>query len=181
MAKQKICPFCKQSVPAFWKAKTRETDPCCKKCVPLHEKKYGKKEKKSETGVGTGGSEPKQSGEKVRYSTIKQKVRKPTGELKLFLEIYAERKGVCEVTDRQIPFNVSNFAHILSKGAYGRYRLNKDNIIHVHPDVHNYYDNSSKEELLKHYPKASIIYEKKEILKQKYYSESKTPTFGSNY
>lgn len=172
----KICPFCKKQVNSFWKAKTRTSDPCCKNCVPLHEKKYGKKEKKEpESSTSTGGSKSKQSSGQTRYSTIKQKARKPTGELKLFLSIYAERKGICEVTGQQIPFNVSNFAHILSKGAYGEFRLNRDNIIHVHPDVHNYYDNSNKETLLSKYPEAIIIYDRKEELKRQYYSKSTRP------
>ena len=84
------------------------------------------------------------------------------------MQIYSERGGRCEVTGKMVPLIPHSFAHILSKAAYPRYRLNPDNIILVDPDVHNYYDNSDKETLLKHYPSAAIIYDRKEKLKAQY-------------
>lgn len=96
---------------------------------------------------------------------------KSTGELQLFLKIYADRKGICEITGKQIPFNVGSFAHILGKGAYPSSRLLEDNIIMVYKEIHDLYDNQGKDKLLAKYPKAIIIYERKEQLKHKYYNE----------
>lgn len=96
--------------------------------------------------------------------------RKPTGEYKLFLEIYAERKGICQLTGKQIPFDVNNFSHVLGKQAYPSLRLVKENILHILPDAHHLYDHSSKEKLLEKYPTATIIYELKDKLRYKYYN-----------
>ena len=98
------------------------------------------------------------------------KRRKTTGELKLFLQLYADRKGRCEITGKMIPFDVNNFAHILGKKAYPSLRLDPDNIIHVKPEIHHLYDNSSKEKLLEKYPAAIKIYEKKNELRYRYYN-----------
>jgi hypothetical protein len=97
----------------------------------------------------------------VKNYSITTKRRKPTGELKLFLQIYAERKGKCEITGYTIPFNVRSFMHVLSKGAYPSLRLKADNIIMVQTDIHDLYDNRDKDMLLTKYPSAKIIYEKK--------------------
>lgn len=171
MSKIKICPFCKKEVKAFWKAKTRDRDPCCKNCLSLYNEKYEKETKKVGGYPRTGSGKPREPSKNTAYSTIKQKPRKPTGEYKLFLSIYAQRNGKCEVTGELIPFDVSSFAHILSKGAYPRYRLNPDNIIMVKPDIHSLYDNSSQEKLLSKYPNAIIIYDRKAQLKYQYYNE----------
>jgi hypothetical protein len=96
--------------------------------------------------------------------------RKKTGEYELFLKIYAEKKGLCEITGKQIPFNVSNFAHILSKGAYPGFRLNPENILHVTPEIHGLYDNSDKETLLGRYPNAGVFYQLKDKLRHEYYN-----------
>ena len=62
---------------------------------------------------------------------------KPTGELEMFKEIWGERPHVCYVTgERILEFSVMCFAHILPKGAYGKYRLNKDNIVLMATEVH---------------------------------------------
>lgn len=156
MAKQKKCKWCEDIVDKLWFS----SPPTCMKpnC-----RRQGDAERKA--GKGENPSPV--------YSSIKQKKRAPTGEYALFLSIYTERKGICEVTGEQIKFDVNNFAHILSKGAYGKYRLNPFNIAHVKPEIHHLYDCSDKETLLKHYPEAEVIYERKERLKQQYYKESK--------
>ena len=96
--------------------------------------------------------------------------RKPSGELKLFLEIYSERKGICEITGKQLPFDVNSFAHVLSKGAYPSLRLDPDNICFCDKEIHHLYDNSSREKLLEKFPEAIVIYERKEALRYKYYN-----------
>lgn len=96
--------------------------------------------------------------------------RKPTGEYKLFLEIYAERKGICQITGKQLQFDIWSFLHILSKGAYSSLRLCEENILLVDRDIHDLYDHSSKEKLLEKYPAAIMIYELKDKLRYKYYN-----------
>lgn len=100
---------------------------------------------------------------------IKQKMREPTGELKVFKEIFVERNGRCCVTGRQIEFHPISFMHVLSKGAYPKFRLNKENILMVIPEVHNAYDNGSRQYLLSVFPKAGFIYTLKDELRTKYY------------
>lgn len=114
-----------------------------------------------------------------KYSQPKQpkklkRERKVTGELALFKEIFIERKGVCEITGQKIEFHPISFMHILAKGAYPRFRLKKDNILMVIPDIHELYDNGSKEYLLSVYPEAIIIFEEKELLKIEYYKDKPT-------
>jgi hypothetical protein len=106
----------------------------------------------------------------VKRSFIKPKPRKTTGEYTLFLKIYAERKGICQITGEQIPFNINSFLHILGKGAYPSLRLLENNILMVKSEIHHLYDNSSKEKLLEKYPRAYIIYELKDKLRYEYYN-----------
>lgn len=109
----------------------------------------------------------------IGRTVIKKKPRKPTGELPLFIKIYVELGGICQVTKKWIPFDVWSFMHILSKGAYESLRLKKKNILMVDKRIHDLYDNSSKEKLLKEFPEAIIIYELKQKLKQEYYKNIK--------
>lgn len=97
--------------------------------------------------------------------------KKPTGELQMFKEVFKERGGKCQVTGRVIEFHPMSFLHILSKGAYPAFRLKKENIYMVIPDIHDLYDNASKLHLLSKYPKAEIIYHKKDELKIEYYNQ----------
>lgn len=168
--KLKECSFCGNMSKLFY-----SRPKCCSRAACLMQYKNLKHEEKekSKSGSGTGKTKPKQSSEKTRYSSIRPKPRKSTGELKMFLKIYAERKGKCEITGELIKFDVNNFAHILSKGAYPSFRLNPDNIAHVKPDIHRYYDGSDKETLLKHFPEAEVIYQKKVILKREYYEQTR--------
>lgn len=66
----------------------------------------------------------------------------------LFLQIWNEtRIKQCFVTGRRLSFPVGSslwfscFAHILSKKNFPEYKLRKDNIILLHPEVHHLYDN----------------------------------------
>ena len=72
----------------------------------------------------------------------KRKVRHPTGEKKLFEQIYNERVKKCELCDTPIySFNVSNFHHIKPKGTYPELRLVRFNIQFIcftcHFNIHN--------------------------------------------
>ena len=101
-------------------------------------------------------------------------LKKPTGELALFKEIYKKLGGKCQLTGNKIEFHPNCFMHILSKGAYPRFRLYDRNVFMVEQDAHFLYDNSDKQTLLEQYPNAEIIYEKKEELKIEYYKPKPT-------
>lgn len=65
----------------------------------------------------------------------------------LFKEIWDEREDVmgycyCYETGEVLPgwlyrSNIACYDHVLEKSSYPQYRLNKKNIIIVHPDVHS--------------------------------------------
>lgn len=109
--------------------------------------------------------DPKKYSQPKLKNGLKQKAKEPTGELKLFKEIFIERKGICQITGDKIEFHPMCFMHILSKGSHPSLRLIKKNIYMVIPEIHDLYDNGSMEHLLSMYPKAKIIYELKEELK----------------
>lgn len=101
---------------------------------------------------------------------VLRRVYKPTGEKKVFLKIWQERGGKCEITGKSLIFPIpGNFMHILSKGAYPKFRLLPENIMLVFSCIHHLYDNGSRAKLLSQFPAASIIYDKKQELKQQYY------------
>ena len=106
----------------------------------------------------------------TKSKRIKPKVRKPTGELQLFLKRYSECKGLCQITNQQIPFSVDCFMHILGKGSYPSLRLNEDNFLFVNSRIHQLYDCEGKEKLLREFPEAIVIYELKDKLRANYYN-----------
>ena len=84
---------------------------------------------------------------------------KPTGELKLFNEIWEERPHVSEFSGKPLlpkgHFQWGwQFAHVLNKGRFPSMRLRKDNIFLCLPEEQNIQDRfeifqKRKEELLK--------------------------------
>lgn len=179
--KLKRCSFCNKEVLKLWYSKP----PCCnnwsckqkyneeenirsgtneKSNIPNNSSTFGSKSS-SKRDV-----EVENNWGPSRNSSFGKKARKTTGELKLFLKIYAERNGLCEITGEPIQFSPSCFAHILAKGAYPGYRLNPENIIMVKTRIHELYDNSSKERLLQEFPEAKVIYEMKDKLRYEYYN-----------
>jgi hypothetical protein len=84
----------------------------------------------------------------------------------LFLKIYEETKGRCEVTGQWQPFNPKNFAHLIAKGSRPDLRLVRENVAHVLFDIHYAYDSLGKEALLEQYPEAQLMYDRKEKLKE---------------
>lgn len=155
----KICSFCNKEVERLWFSSP--------KCCASFQCKKAYNQLKSKNNTNT------HDGKKVAQKSL-FKARKPTGEYALFLKIFADVKGVCQVTGEQIKFDVCNFAHILAKGAYPGFRLNPENILHVKPEIHSLYDNSSKENLLNKYPDAEIFFIKKDELRYKYYNDEKS-------
>ena len=105
---------------------------------------------------------------------LKQKLKEPSGELVLFKQIFQDCKGKSMITGKELEFHPNNFAHILSKGAYPRFRLLKKNIIFCEYEIHDLYDNSSREHLLSVYPKAKLFYELKDELRTEYYKSEST-------
>ena len=92
---------------------------------------------------------------------------KPTGEKVLFDVIWATRPHVCEVSGQIIrEANVSCFMHILSKGAYPKFRLFDKNILLVTPEIHNEYDNGDRSD-----PKFYQVMKLHDELIKKYYGE----------
>jgi len=92
--------------------------------------------------------------------------RKATGEKELFLRIWDERPHRCEVCgdDIEMP-GPSNFAHLLSKGAYSSLRLVSENIAIACESCHYQLDfGSTKDD-----PMFSDLLKRKEKLKRKYY------------
>lgn len=68
-----------------------------------------------------------------------------TGELEMFKQIWEERPHVSEVSGTPLlpmghPKWHWQFAHIVSKKTYNKFRLRKDNIVLVTPDEHDAYD-----------------------------------------
>lgn len=106
----------------------------------------------------------------LKKVALVKKAKSPSGEYELFLKIYAEQKGKCEITGKQIPFDVWSFMHVLSKKAYPSFRLKRENIMMVDRKIHELYDNSSQEKLLEAFPQAIVVYERKQQLKQEYYN-----------
>ena len=112
---------------------------------------------------------PKKPYAGIKRSSIKKKFPKPTGEKALNDKIYVERGGVCGITGLPVPNKPINFLHVLSKGAFPKFRLKRYNVLLVVERIHDLYDNSSKEKLLAEFPKAIRIYQLKEILKEAYH------------
>lgn len=145
--------------------------PTCKHCGKEgHYQTFCPYKKRSPISKSQSSSENRKSLKKAVINPVREKY-KPTGELALFLKIYADRKGLCDITGEAIPFDVGSFAHILGKGAYPSLRLDESNIIMIKKEIHDLYDNHGKEKLLAKYPTAILIYDKKEQLKHKYYNQ----------
>jgi len=109
---------------------------------------------------------------KKKSKPTKQYVRKATGELDMFKEIWEERDHVSFVSGKKLKkFDVKMFAHILSKGAYPAFRLRKDNIVLLTPDEHFLYDMASHK--IKEDPYWAGLYEMKEKLKIEYNQRDK--------
>lgn len=108
----------------------------------------------------------------LKRTAIKVKVPKPTGELKLFKEIWDEREHKSEVDGWPIlKFDIWCFSHILPKGLYPKYRLKKENIILITASQHYDWGNCSYK--LKELPEWKPVFELYETLKQKYNTEFK--------
>lgn len=100
-----------------------------------------KLQKASEKAVATVAKSKIKKTERPKVVTIKK--RKNTGEKKVFEEIRNERQHYCTICSKYITEAQARwFAHLLAKGMYPKYRLNKNNIAFVcWPDCHKAIDN----------------------------------------
>ena len=100
------------------------------------------------------------------------KKEKSDDQLRMFLTLWKNSNKVSEISGKPLlGFEHSNwhwqFEHILSKGAYPSFKLNPENIMLMLPEEHIYLtDNTDK---AKQDPLYKKYFEKKELLKQKYY------------
>lgn len=101
------------------------------------------------------------------------KARKPTGEMKLFQQIWDERPHVCFVSGDRLSFSPSVFFHILGKGAYAKYRLERKNILLVSPEYHTDWHTMTRAELLAKNPDWQKVFDLYEELKIQYIKELK--------
>lgn len=95
------------------------------------------------------------------------KSRKPTGELEIFKQIWEERGPYSQINQEFLgEFNVCFFSHILPKGKYPKFRLNKENIILKSFDQHYNWEHNKRGII--NNPEWKKIFELEEILKIQY-------------
>lgn len=106
-----------------------------------------------------------------KKTKTKIKTKKKTGELDVFIEIWNERPNFSQVSGKPIAvFSVWCFAHILSKGAYPAYRLDKRNIYLVLPEEHVLYDTGDRG-ALEDDPQWKELFEIKQMLVEEHYKK----------
>ena len=131
------------------------------------------KQSSEKTSFVSSASNPKQFNRTGnRRPTKLQKVRKPTGELILFKEIYEERGPYSQISGEYVEFNVWCFSHILPKGNYSRFRLDKRNIIIKTPQEHHAWHTETHK--LKLLPEWKWVFELYEQLKIEYNETGRT-------
>ena len=98
-------------------------------------------------------------------SKPKIKFKKKTGEIDLFKEISQKTNSICQCCKAPIA-NLSpiNFSHILSKGAYPSYRLDKRNILVVCATCHHEWEFGDRNQ-----SKFALKREIAQTLKEEYY------------
>jgi hypothetical protein len=91
----------------------------------------------------------------------------------MFKEIWNEREHKSFVSGELLGHYAKPhfFAHVLSKGAYPRYRLNKDNIVLLTMEEHYLFDHGSMDQRDKTGLDWQPLYDLKDELKIKYYEE----------
>ena len=97
---------------------------------------------------------------------VKIKPKKKSGELNMFKELFEEKQSsVCQCCKTLIPsLSPINFSHVLSKGAYPSYRLDKRNIFVVCSDCHHEWEFGDRNQ-----PKFAFKRDVAQMLKEEYY------------
>ena len=116
-----------------------------------------------------------------------KKIRKPTGELNLFKQLWDKLPHKCVVCGKDIvEFSHNNFAHLLSKGAYPAMRLLDINIkIMCHNNqgtgCHNKFDTKAKSDLLKNDGRWLAVFGMVDLLKHWFYREYNVWKFKQDF
>lgn len=103
----------------------------------------------------------------------KPPVRKRTGEMDVFIEIWNERPRKSEISGEDLG-NILKpifFSHVLSKGAYPSLRLDKRNIVLKTLEEHQLWEFGKHK--IKDDPKWKWVFERKEQLKREYYEKGR--------
>ena len=103
----------------------------------------------------------------LKRTAIKRKPIGNTDQYDVMKEVFEERGGVCEITGEFLgefdPFMVH---HFLNKNTYKRFKLRKDAMIVIHPDIHYAYHNNDKEYVIDTFgKKANILYDRADELR----------------
>lgn len=92
----------------------------------------------------------KKYAQRAQEKKQKENVNKATGEKLLFVTLWNTRSRFCFISGQLIKkFDVQNFAHILPKGAYPKYRLLDRNIVLMTPENHHKQHSVAKSDLIK--------------------------------
>ena len=117
------------------------------------------------------------------YLKKKKSLKSSLSQIDVFNQIWEEREPYCFITgiylgSKEYLLSINKFHfvfhHVLRKGNYPRFKLYKQNIIMVSPDVHFNIETKGLIELSTHdkrYEKLKLLYEK---LKQEYYAKLDT-------
>lgn len=98
-------------------------------------------------------------------SKPKIKFKKKTGEIDLFKEISQKINSICQCCKVPIAnLSLINFSHVLSKGAYPSYRLDKRNIFVVCATCHHEWEFGDRNQ-----SKFALKREIAQMLKEEYY------------
>lgn len=112
-------------------------------------------------------------GSQLKRTPIKAKKPEPSGELALFQSIWAIRPHKCVVCKENLQsFDVWFFSHILSKGAFPKFRLYEKNIVLKCRECHHLWETQPNEKLLKKSENWEAIIELHDKLVTEYYQSS---------
>jgi hypothetical protein len=106
----------------------------------------------------------------LKRTPIKRKPVGNTDQVDVMRQVFEERGGKCEITGEPLgefdPFMVH---HLLNKNSYKLFKLYKDAMIVIHPDIHYAYHNNSKEYVISTFGvKANILYDRADELRIEY-------------
>ena len=111
-----------------------------------------------------------------KVSKKRSKELKSYSQIDMFREIWNEmpKPRVCPVSGMMLDHYEGKdnfhwlFAHVLPKGKYPKAKLDKENIVVVHPKVHTLFDQGAEEQRAKFDWNWDYLYKKREELKKKY-------------